>query len=211
MDQQLEKYLTEQLDISPAWAKELEEYAKTNKVPIMEPLSIDFLKQIIRMRKPMNILEIGTAIGYSALCMSEANPQAKIVTIERDDIRYQEAVKNINNLNKQEKINVMFGDALEMTNKIKQKGDFDFLFIDAAKAQYKRFFELYSECLTEDAIIVSDNVLFKGLVAKNTYGNERLEKVAKKIKSYNEWLVNHPAYKTTILPIGDGIALSVKR
>lgn len=208
---QIEDYLTELLEPKQHWVLELEDYAEENKVPIMEPLGMDFLMQLLRVKRPKKILEIGTAIGYSALRMVEAYPETSIVTIERDESRYREAVKNIEKIDKENKIHVMFGDALEMTSKIKAEGPFDLLFIDAAKGQYQRFFELYSPYLTDDAIIVSDNVLFRGLVADNTLGNERLEKIAKKLRTYNEWLINHPTFKTMIVPVGDGIAITTKR
>nr|WP_204497390.1 O-methyltransferase [Aquibacillus albus] len=204
-------YLTRMLPSSDEWVSKLENYAYTHGVPIMEPLGINFLMQLVRLQKPTNILEIGTAIGYSSLRMLEACPSASIVTVERDENRYMEAVNNIKDLNKQKNIHVIHGDALEVVDLVVEKGPYDLLFIDAAKGQYQRFFEMYSKHLTEDAVIISDNVLFKGLVADQSLENERLSKIARKINSYNEWLVNHPDYRTTIVPIGDGVAISVKR
>ncbi|MRH43035.1 SAM-dependent methyltransferase [Aquibacillus halophilus] len=199
------------IDKKADWVSRLEEYAAENRVPIMEPLGMDFLMQIVRLKKPKKILEIGSAIGYSALRMLEASPETQIVTIERDEIRYQEAVSNINKLAPENKITVIFGDALEETNEIKKLAPYDLLFIDAAKGQYQRFFETYSEYLTEDAIIISDNVLFKGLVANSSSDKDRLTNLAIKIRTYNEWLIKHPSYKTSIVPIGDGVAISVRR
>ncbi|SDK52351.1 O-methyltransferase [Sediminibacillus albus] len=211
MDEHLEQYLTGTLPANQEWVDKLEHYAQQHQIPIMEPLGIHFLMQLIRMKKPAKILEIGTAIGYSALRMLEAYPKAKVVTIERDEKRYREAVKNITALNKQNNIELIFGDALEEEEKIKSEGPYDLLFIDAAKGQYRRFFELYSEYLSEDGVVISDNVLFKGLVANQPENKDRTNKIATKIRSYNEWLVEHPNYQTTIIPIGDGIALTVRR
>ncbi|WP_226036985.1 O-methyltransferase [Aquibacillus saliphilus] len=211
MDKRLEQYLIDTIDTKPEWVNELEEYALKNNVPIMEPLGIDFLMQLIRLKKPNKILEIGTAIGYSALRMVEAFPETSIVTIERDKNRYEEALSNIKKIDKKNKITVIFGDALEETNRIKEQAPYDLLFIDAAKGQYQRFFELYSKYLTEDAVIISDNVLFKGLVTDSSIENERSNSIAKKVYKYNEWLINHPSYTTSIIPIGDGVAISVKR
>lgn len=211
MNEHLQEYLIKTLNPNPEWVSKLERYARENQVPIMEPLGIDFLMQLIRIKQPKRILEIGTAIGYSALRMLEAYNKTSIVTIERDELRYQEAKKNIANLGKQEQIDLVFGDALEVTEEVKDKGPYDFLFIDAAKGQYQRFFEMYTEFLTSDAIIISDNVLFKGYVYEDNAANKRLKKVATKVSQYNEWLVDHPTYKTTIVPIGDGVAISVKR
>ncbi|WP_222599208.1 O-methyltransferase [Aquibacillus kalidii] len=211
MDNTIDHYLLDIRNNSPEWAQQLEKYARENHVPIMEPLGIDFLMQIIRINKPSRILEIGTAIGYSALRMLEASPTSHIVSVERDEPRFQEAVQNIKKMDKDQNIDVLFGDALDITNEIKEKGPYDLLFIDAAKGQYQRFFELYSTMLTSDAVIISDNVLFKGLVANPNSDKERLNKIANKITTYNKWLMEHPQYVTTIVPIGDGIAISIKR
>ncbi|WP_112181431.1 MULTISPECIES: O-methyltransferase [Paraliobacillus] len=211
MDKETEEYLSSLIESQDNWVKELEIYANANHVPIMEPTGIAFLKQIIRMKKPKKILEIGTAIGYSALQMASAYPSTTIVTIERDLLRYQEAISNISNYGDTDTIDLVFGDALDISNEVEVKGKFDLLFIDAAKGQYQRFFELYSPFLNEDGIIISDNVLFKGMVATDSSQNKGQQRIATKIRAYNEWLVNMSAYHTTIVPIGDGIAITTKK
>ncbi|QTM99910.1 SAM-dependent methyltransferase [Sediminibacillus dalangtanensis] len=211
MDDQLEQYLTRTVPAVPKWAAELEAYAQEHRIPIMEPLGIHFLMQLIRIHKPAKILEIGTAIGYSALRMLEAYPAAQILTIERDEQRYQEAINNIKAQDKQNQIQVILGDALEVAGQVNNYGLYDMLFIDAAKGQYQRFFETYTKQLNQDAVIVSDNVLFRGLVAAESDRKDRLNKLAGKVRSYNEWLVHHPDFYTTIIPVGDGIAVSVRR
>ncbi|GGM30971.1 putative O-methyltransferase YrrM [Paraliobacillus quinghaiensis] len=211
MNDETDLYLTSLREKQSEWVEKLEAYAKDNHVPIMEPLGIDFLMQIIRMKKPGKILEIGTAIGYSALQMVTAYPSTQVITIERDQTRYKEALNNIEQYSNTNTIEVMFGDALEVSDKVEAKGPFDVLFIDAAKGQYTRFFDLYTPFLKDDAVIISDNVLFKGLVAKNNGDNKRQSRIVEKIRNYNEWLVNHPDYNTTILPIGDGIAITLKK
>lgn len=205
-------YLMKHLPQSEDWVKELEEQAHIDHVPIMDPLGINFLMQLIRLNKPKRILEIGAAIGYSALRMNEANPESEIVTIERDEIRYKQAVENIKRLNKQSDIQVIFGDALEVLEKLAENNEvFDCVFIDAAKGQYKRFFELAMPLLSNNGIIISDNVLFRGYVMEPNFEHPRYKKMVEKIKSYNEWLANHPSFITTILPIGDGVAISYKK
>ncbi|MFG6114237.1 O-methyltransferase [Halobacillus sp. MO56] len=206
-----EKYLASLLPSTPIWAEELEQFAKENHVPIMEPLGIHYLMQLVRVSRPERILEIGAAIGYSALRMLEASPESSIVTIERDPERHQQAKANLEKLDKHRQIDLVFGDALEFQDEISKKGPFDLLFIDAAKGQYQKFFEYYSQVVTDKGIIVSDNVLFKGYPAGKDDDNKRMQKIGDKIRSYNEWLINHPQYHTTIVPIGDGIAVTVKR
>ncbi|WP_085508949.1 O-methyltransferase [Thalassobacillus devorans] len=205
-----EEYLESLLPPSPSWVKEMEKFANDNQVPIMEPLGIQYLMQLVRVTRPKRILEIGAAIGYSALRMLEAHPMAEIVTIERDPDRFSQAETNLEKLDKDNHIDLIYGDALELQEQIAQKGPYDVLFIDAAKGQYKKFFESYAPMVTEKGIIVSDNVLFKGYVAGRD-DNPRMQRIGNKIKKYTEWLIEHPDYHTSIIPIGDGIALTVKR
>ncbi|MEH7379850.1 O-methyltransferase [Bacillus sp. JJ1533] len=191
--------------------EEIEHYAKENNVPIMELVGIETMLQILRISQPKQILEIGTAIGYSAIRMAQALPGTKIVTLERDTERYEKALENIERTGTESQINVIFGDALEVADEVKKHGKFDCIFIDAAKGQYRHFFDNYEKSLSKDGLIVTDNVLFKGLVAEEEIENKRIRNLVTKIKSYNEWLLAHPDYQTTILPVGDGVALSKRR
>ncbi|KGX93538.1 SAM-dependent methyltransferase [Pontibacillus halophilus JSM 076056 = DSM 19796] len=207
----IEAYLLQNLPEQDADIKEMEAYAKEHHVPIMEPLGMEYLLQLLRIHQPDRILEIGAAIGYSAIRMAKELPNSHIVTIERDEERYQEAIDRIQKSGLSDRIDVVFGDALEKQDELLQSGPFDLLFIDAAKGQYQRFFEIYRTGLSKNGIIVSDNVLFKGYVAEEELGTSRKEKIAKKIKAYNEWLLQHPDYRTSIMPIGDGVAVSTPR
>ncbi|RFB17621.1 O-methyltransferase [Bacillus sp. HNG] len=191
--------------------EEIEHYAKENNVPIMELVGIETMLQILRISQPKQILEIGTAIGYSAIRMAQALPGTKIVSLERDAERYEKSLENIERTGTSSQIEVIFGDALEVADEIKKHGEFDCIFIDAAKGQYRHFFDIYEKCLSKDGLIVTDNVLFKGLVAEEEIENKRIRNLVTKIKSYNEWLLAHPDYQTTILPVGDGVALSKRR
>ncbi|MEH7236124.1 O-methyltransferase [Bacillus sp. JJ1562] len=191
--------------------EEIEHYARENNVPIMELVGIETMLQILRISQPKQILEIGTAIGYSAIRMAQALPGTKIVTLERDAERYEKALENIDLTGTGSQIEVIFGDALEVANEVKKHGEFDCIFIDAAKGQYRHFFDIYEKCLSKDGLIVTDNVLFKGLVTEEEIENKRIRNLVTKIKSYNEWLHTHPDYQTTILPVGDGVALSKRR
>ncbi len=192
--------------------QEMEAYAQENNVPIMELVGIEAMLQILRLIQPASILEIGTAIGYSAIRMAKALPEANIVSIERDEIRYTKALEYIEMTNTSSQIKVHLGDALDLAGHPESLGtSFDVIFIDAAKGQYQRFFNSYENLLSPNGVIITDNVLFKGLVATEDVDVKRTRSLVNKIRTYNEWLMSNPKYITTILPIGDGIAISKKR
>ncbi|TYS84305.1 O-methyltransferase [Rossellomorea aquimaris] len=189
----------------------METFAEAEGVPIMELAGIETLLQLLRIQRPARVLEIGTAIGYSGLRMAEALPDAAIVSIERDEDRYKQALHFIERSPQNDQLDIIFGDALETVQEAESKGPFDALFIDAAKGQYQKFFDLYSPFLAEGGVIYSDNVLFKGMVAEENVENKRIRNMVKKLKSYNDWLMNHPDYHTVIIPVGDGLAVSRKK
>jgi predicted O-methyltransferase YrrM len=190
----------------------MEAYALEHGVPIMEPAGIETMLQILRIKSPDTVLEVGTAIGYSALRMAYALPEAKIVTIERDKDRLDRAHAYITAAGKEAQIVTIFGDALETGAQAGELGPYDVVFIDAAKGQYKRFFEMYASMLRPGGIVITDNVLFKGLVAEQQeIDKKRIRNLVSKIDEYNRWLTSHPDYDTVILPVGDGVAISVLR
>ena len=187
--------------------EELEEFAKENNIPIMQKDGIEFLTNYIKENNIKNILEIGSAIGYSAIKMAMVDNDIKVTTIERDEERYNIAVNNINKFNLNDRINIILGDALE-TN---IEGEYDLIFIDAAKSQYIKFFEKYELNLKHGAVIVTDNLSFHGLVedvSKTTNRNTR--QLVGKIRKYIEYLKNNNRYKTTFYKLGDGVAVSKK-
>ncbi|MFZ7945497.1 MULTISPECIES: O-methyltransferase [Bacillaceae] len=190
---------------------EMESYAKEHNVPIMELAGIETMLQLLRIHQSERILEVGTAIGYSALRMAEALPNAEIVTIERDEERIQVAKAFIGRSPKGKQITIIEGDALEVENFVQGRAPFDAIFIDAAKGQYKKFFEMYEKYLRDDGMIITDNVLFKGLVAEDVIESKRIRNLVKKIDEFNHWLLNHPEYDSVILPVGDGVAISKRR
>ncbi|NMO78565.1 O-methyltransferase [Bacillus sp. UniB3] len=190
---------------------EIEQYAKENEVPIMELIGIEALLQLLRIQQPKKILEVGTAIGYSALRMAEVLPSSQIITIERDEQRHLVAKENVKKLKRESQIVLLYGDALELESIVKQYGPFDAIFIDAAKGQYQKFFDLYSQFLTNDGIVYTDNILFHGLVAEEEIDSRNLRQLVRKIRNYNQWLMENQDYHTAILPVGDGIAISKKR
>lgn len=190
---------------------EIEQYAKENEVPIMELIGIEALLQLLRIQQPKKILEVGTAIGYSALRMAEVLPSSQIITIERDEQRHLVAKENVKKLKRESQIVLLYGDALELESIVKQYGPFDAIFIDAAKGQYQKFFDLYIQFLTNDGIVYTDNILFHGLVAEEEIDSRNLRQLVRKIRNYNQWLMENQDYHTAILPVGDGIAISKKR
>ena len=186
----------------------LEEYAIKNNIPIMQKDGIEFLCNYIKDNNITNILEIGTAIGYSAIKMCLASDKVKVTTIERDVERYNIAINNINDFNLNDRINVILGDALEVN--ITDK--YDLIFIDAAKSQYIRFFEKFEENLKNGGTIVSDNLSFHGLVEDPTKTHNRNTKqLVGKIKRYIDYLKNNERFETTFYKLGDGVAISIKR
>jgi predicted O-methyltransferase YrrM len=190
---------------------EMEDYAKEYDVPIMELAGIEMMLQLLRLNRSKKILEVGTAIGYSALRIADAIPEAEIITIERDEERIQLAKAFIGRSGHEQRITLIEGDALEVENQISGHGPFDAIFIDAAKGQYQKFFELYSKYLAEHGMIITDNVLFKGLVAEQEIESKRTRNLVKKIDAFNRWLMNHHDYDSVILPVGDGVAISKRR
>ena len=187
---------------------EIEKYAKENDVPIMNKRGINFLCKLIDKNDVKNILEIGSAIGYSALKMASVRDDIKIVTIERDQERYLKAIKNIKKMNKEKQINIILGDALET----EINGSYDLIFIDAAKGQNIKFFNKYSKLLNKKGLIVTDNMLFHGLVEeKERIKNKNLRQLVNKIKKYIEFLKENTEYNTKFYKTGDGIAVTTKK
>ncbi|MBH9967166.1 O-methyltransferase [Bacillus sp. V3] len=211
MDEKVINYIESITPKRSPLLEEMEQYAEEHHVPIMELVGIEALLGILSIQKPARILEIGTAIGYSALRMAEALPETEITTIERDEERYNTAQDFLARSSHKGRIHTLLGDALELQAEVEKNGPFDAIFIDAAKGQYQKFFDLYAAMLSENGIVYSDNVLFKGLVAEDEVEQKRIRNMVKKLQKYNAWLMSHDEYETSILPVGDGIAISKKR
>lgn len=188
--------------------KQIKDYALTNNVPIMTDDGITFLTEYIKKNSVKRILEIGTAIGYSAIMMCNVDKDITVTTIERDKVRYDEAVKNINLFNYSDRINIIFGDALE----VDITGKYDLIFIDAAKAQNIKFFEKYKVNLDDNGAIITDNMNFHGLtfMEDTTNLSRNLRQLVRKLKNYHEFLENNTEFFTKFYDIGDGIAISKK-
>ena len=186
----------------------MEEYAKINNVPIMMKDGIEFLTNYIKENNVKNILEIGSAIGYSAIRMALVSDDIYITTIERDKVRYDEAVKNIKEANLGNQINIILDDAFNVDIDFK----FDLIFIDAAKAQYIKFFEKFKNNLSPDGVIVSDNLKFHGLVTTSEKIESRnVRQLVRKLKNYIDFLENNSEFETTFYDLGDGVAVSRRK
>lgn len=188
---------------------DIKKYAKDKNVPIMMDDGIKFLINYIKETKRYKILEIGTAIGYSSILMALQDENIKVTTIEKDEIRYKEALKNIKNLGLDGRINPIFNDALNVT----LNDTYDLIFIDAAKSKNEEFFIKFSNNLKDNGVIITDNINFHGLTNKDLseIKSRDLRGLVRKIKNYKEFLINNKAYKTTFYDVGDGISISKKR
>lgn len=191
--------------------EDLRNYAKENHVPIIVDDGLEFLEQMIRITQPKTILEIGTAIGYSAIRMQKVC-NSQVVTIERNPEMIQLAKRNIEKANATSMITIIEKDALEAFDLVKEY-QFDLIFIDAAKAQYTKFFELYTPLLSSHGIVITDNMSFHGLMnQENLMEQSRsVRGLIRKLSNYHKFLLENQEFHTSIFSIGDGIALSVRK
>lgn len=186
---------------------ELEEYAEKNNIPIMQKDGIEFLLKYIEENNIKNILEIGSAIGYSAIRMTLVNKDIKVTTIERDKERYSLAVKNISDFNLNNRIEIILSDAFD----VELKDNYDLIFIDAAKSQYIKFFEKFKNNLSINGVIVSDNLNFHGLTkADEKTLSRNVRGLVRKLNKYVEFLENNKDFETQFYDIGDGVSISKK-
>lgn len=183
----------------------LEIYAKENNVPIIQKDGLNFLIEYIKQKNVKTILEIGTAIGYSSINMALVSDDIQITTIERNEKMYKQAIENIKDFNLENRINVIYGDALDTVVQDK----YDLIFIDAAKAQYIKFFEKYKQNLQINGTIITDNLNFHGLALHpEEIHSKNLKALVRKINNYKDFLINNKEFQTVFYEIGDGIAVS---
>ena len=188
--------------------EELELYAKENNIPIMQKDGILYLCDYIKENNIKNILEIGSAIGYSSIMMASVNSDIKVTTIERDKDRYEMAISNIKKYNLEDRINIIYGDACD----VEVEGNYDLIFIDAAKGKNTYFFEKFKNNLNKDGVIITDNLSFHGLVEDNSLIRTKNQKgIVNKIESYIEFLDNNEEFNTTYIEVGDTISISKRR
>lgn len=185
--------------------KKLETSARQRNIPIMLPDGIAYLCNYIKENNVKSILEIGSAVGYSAIKMAMISPDIKITTIEKDKERYQEALENIKRFNLLNRITIINDDAIN-TN---ITDTFDLIFIDASKGHNIDFFNKYSNNLKEKGTIITDNLSFHGLVEDESLAVTRNQRgLVKKIKLFISFLDNNKEFTTTYIPVGDKISIS---
>ncbi|WP_079476888.1 O-methyltransferase [Marinococcus halophilus] len=192
------------------WFEEMMEEAAQDRVPIMDEEALQFMIGLLQLKQPDSVLEIGTAIGYSALRMAAALPETSIISVEKDEERYRRAEYYRQNSPWREQAAFILGDALDLKEEFSERGAFDAVFIDASKGQYQQYFQLCEQLLAPGGLVISDNVLFRGLVADPEADiPKRLQPMVKKIRKYNRWLVERKDFHTDIFPVGDGVAISI--
>lgn len=191
--------------------RELEIYAHETDVPIIRPQMQSFMKVLLAMQKPMKILEVGTAIGFSALLMAEYAPEGcQITTIEKYEKRIPLAKENFQKFKREDSITLLEGDAAEILKELDD--EFDLIFMDAAKGQYINFLPDIIRLLRTGGILLSDNVLQDGDVIESRFAVRRRDRtIHSRMREYLFELKHNPVFVTDILPVGDGITISVKQ
>ncbi len=191
--------------------EQIEQEALNDGVPIIRKEMQSFLKVLLRIKKPLRILEVGAAVGFSAILMSEYVPEdCRITTIENYDKRIPIARNNFKRAGKEAQITLIEGDAMEVLKTL--EGPYDFVFMDAAKGQYIAYLPEVLRILSPEGILVSDNVLQNGEIIESRFVVERRDRtIHSRMREYLYTLKHHEALETSIIPLGDGVALSIKK
>lgn len=203
------RYLRDTIPKREGQLLEMEQYAKANEVPISQPESIRMIEILLKLMKAKSILEIGTAIGYSAIRMTNACG-ADIVTVELSEEMANVAEKNISDAGLSHKIKVIRGDGKEVLESMEGSQLFDVIFVDAAKGQYMDIFEHCNRLLKKGGLLISDNILYKGMTATDELVVRRKITIVRRLRTYLDMLRDNKEFSTAIVPIGDGVALSFK-
>ena len=193
---------------------QLRQLGEQDNVPIILKETETFLNMVLALKRPQKILEVGAAIGYSSLYFAERCQKAEIYTIEKNEYAVNSARHNIAAAGLEHRIHSLFGDGQEQIEKLRDQGvdGFDFVFIDAAKSHYKRFFDAAITICEKNALIVSDNILQRAMTASDKYDtNGKHRTNIKKMREYVDYIVNDRTLDTSLMSIGDGIAVSIYR
>ena len=185
--------------------KELVDYAETNRVPIVSQDVARFIELLLKIIKPKNILEIGSAIGYSSLIMSKAS-DADILTIEKDEETFKVLKENLKKYDEDNKIKAINDDAINALKSMDKEEKFDFCFIDANKSQYEEYLNLVYDLTRDNALILIDNILFRGFVAKDE-DNKRYRTIIKNLKKFIEDVKSDKRFTASLLTVHDGLLL----
>lgn len=186
--------------------EKIKEKALEEHIPIIMDDTLEIVGKILKECKPKKILEIGTAVGYSAMCFSEYLMENGIIdTIERDEERIKEARENIIKVGVEEKINILEGDAVEILPTLNEK--YDIIFIDAAKGKYPFFLKEALRMLAENGVILADNILYKGYVMSD-YNKHKQRTAVRNLREYIHDVTENPNLETEILEVGDGLAIT---
>ena len=214
MDQErMEVFLGKYRETPPAYIVELERQALADEVPVIRRGTRDVLRFLLRTGRPAQVLEVGTAIGYSALCMKEYLPEtSRITTIEKVEMRLVEARKNLKKFDSEGRITLLEGDAADVLRGLVEQGkSYDFIFMDAAKGQYLNFLPDVLELLSEGGTLVSDNILHEGDVLESRYAVTRRDRtIHGRMREYLQVLMDTEELETICLSIGDGMTISRK-
>lgn len=187
---------------------DIKKEALANKVPILQDKSLELIRLILRIKEPKKILEIGTAVGYSAInFVDELNGNVFVKTIEKNENMYNVANQNISKVGFVDNIDVILADATEYLPSLKEDNVYDVIFIDAAKGQYLKFLENAIRLIKNGGVIIADNVLFKGRVLSD-YNEHKHRTAVNRLRDYINIINNDTRLKSTILDIGDGVAVS---
>ncbi|MFC4768214.1 O-methyltransferase [Effusibacillus consociatus] len=208
MDNELSAYIQGLIPARDELLTRMEQSAEEKAIPILDLETSQLLRVLLRQLNPKKILEVGAAIGYSAIVMAQSC-SAKIVTIERDRERAEEALENIQEAGLQDRIELLVGDAFDILPTLYDS--FDVVFLDAAKGQYPRFLELVLPLLRASGTLFSDNVFFHGLVAGPEQVKHKMRTIVARLREYNQMLAIDSRLETAFVPIGDGLAVSVKK
>ena len=204
------EYLNKTLPESTGILKELETYAKEYTVPIIQKEVRSFLGMLLKYKAPKNILELGTAIGYSSIFFSKYILEGGyITTLEREDDYYEIALSNIKKAGKQDVIGVIHGDAFETVKTL--TGTYDMIFMDANKSMYRYYLDTLLPHLNKGGIIVCDNILYKGMVSCDELAPRKQNTIILNLRDFLDYISHHPQLETSIIPIGDGVSVSVKK
>lgn len=213
VEPRLVKYLNSLETELPNNLSELEKYAHENEVPIIRKEAQSFLRCLLELKRPKRILEVGTAIGFSASFLCEYMPKdCTITTIEKVEMRIKEAKKNLAALERKEDVTLLTGDANEVLGELLNSGrTFDFVFMDAAKGQYMSFLEKIIPMMEEGALLITDNVLQEGSIQESKFTITRRDRtIHMRMRDYLYEIKHNKHLVTSIVAVGDGMALSVK-